>query len=229
MTIEQPIAHPRFIVWSAPVRLTQPNAVACGDQGARTCSGARKRLRWSMMTTLLEDPTPIIVLGILAEAILGVLLVQTRRGFWLWPMAGVLAVVAIGVIVERLVVTERERVEAAIYGAARAVEENDRDGVATFLARSASDVLRRATYYMGRFEFSSVTLRSMEITINELTSPPTAQATFFAKADFTDRQGEYMYPSYAANFTVELVREDGVWKIRSAEDDNLSPLMRDIR
>ncbi len=182
-----------------------------------------------MMTTLLEDPTPIIVLGILAEAILGVLLVQTRRGFWLWPMAGVLALVVIGWVVERVVVTERERVEAAIRGCARAVEHNDRQGVAALLSRSATDILRRAVYWMDRLEFSEVSLRGMEIEINDLTSPPTAEATFHATVHYSDLRGEYGWGPYAADFVVELVLEDGAWKIRSAEDNNLSPLMRDIR
>jgi len=178
---------------------------------------------------LLEDPTPVIVVGILAEAVLAAALVRTRRGFLLWPMAGVLGLVVIGVVVERLVVTEKERVATALYGAARAVEDNDRERVGTYVARYASDVLRRDVSYLDRLEFTGVTLRGMEITINELTSPPTAEARFFARAEFKDRSGDYPYGAYAANFTVELVREDGAWKIRSAEDDNMSPLVRDIR
>ena len=166
---------------------------------------------------LLEDPTPVIVVGILAEAALAAALVRTRRGFLLWPMAGVLVAVVIGVVVERLVVTEKERVGEALYGAARAVQDNDRERVATYIARSASGVRSQAMHYMGIYEFTGVTLRAVEITINELTSPPTAEARFFARAEFRDRTGENPYPGYAANFTVELVREDGVWKIRSAE------------
>jgi hypothetical protein len=166
---------------------------------------------------LLEDPTPVIVVGILAEAVLAAVLVRTRRGFLLWPMAGVLALVVIGWVVERLVVTEKERVGEVLNGAARAVQANDRDRLATYIARSASDELRRDVSYLDRWEFTGVTLRGMEITINELTSPPTAEAYFFARAEFTDRRRDYPYPAYAANFTVELVREDGAWKIRSAE------------
>jgi hypothetical protein len=181
------------------------------------------------MTVLLEDPTPIIVFGILAEAILAVILVRTRRGVLLWAMGGVLAVVLVGVIVERLVVTERKRVKATLYGIAKAVERNDQKAVATYLARSASDILRRVVGYMGRLEFTDVSLRRMEITINELTSPPTAEARFHATVHFNDRRGEALYNTYPADFEVILVLEDGQWKVQTAEDNNLSPLARDIR
>ena len=181
------------------------------------------------MAILLEDPTPILVVGILAEAVLGVILARTRRGVLLWPMGGVLALVVIGVVVERLVVTERERVEAAIYGAADAVENNDRQRVKDFLSRSAPEVLRRALSYMDRVRFTSVSVRGLKVRINDLTSPRSAEATFTARADFTDQGGEYPYNTYAAQFLVKLVFEDGTWKVYSAEDDNLSALMRDVR
>jgi len=133
------------------------------------------------------------------------------------------------VIVERLVVTERERVEAAIRGCARAVERNDTRGAAAFVSDSATDIRRRALYWMDRLEFSEVSLRGMEITINDLTSPPTAEATFHATVQYSDRRGELGWGTYPADYVVELVLEDGAWKIRSAPDNYLSPLMRDIR
>jgi hypothetical protein len=181
------------------------------------------------VTALLEDPTPILVFGVLAEAILAVALVRTRRGILLWVMGGVLAVVLIGLIVERLVVTERERVKAAVYGAAAAVERNDQAGVTSFVARSASDVLGRAIHYMNELEFSSVSLRGMEVTLNQLTSPPSAEATFFARVQFSDRSGSFPYQAYPAQIWATLVLEDGQWKIQSVEDNNLSPLARDVR
>ena len=76
----------------------------------------------------------------------------------------------------------------------RPSQDNDRDRVATFLARSASNVLRRAIYYMDRLEFTGVTLRGMEITINDLTSPPTAEAPSSPGSDFTDRQRQQPVP-----------------------------------
>ncbi len=176
------------------------------------------------MTALLEDPTPIIVLGVLAEAILAGFLFTTRRGVLLWPMAGVLGLVVLGVVVGWLVETEVERVEKALYAAAAAVEQNDQKRAADFIARSASDTLQRAVYYMNRVQFSRVKLRGMKVTINELTSPPTAEARFFGTAQFKDRVGEYPYNTYAADFLVDLVQEDGTWKVEDIQGDPLKPL-----
>lgn len=176
------------------------------------------------MTALAEDPTAILVLGIIAEAVLAAMLVSSRRGVLLWPMGGVLALVVLGVVLERLIVTERERVEAALHGAAAAMEANDRQRTASFIARSASEWLRRALYYMDRVKFHQIRLRGVEITINELTSPPTAEATFFGTAHYEDRQGEYPYGTYQSRFRVTLIREGGDWKVKDVEGDYLKPI-----
>ena len=67
------------------------------------------------MTTLLEDPMPVIFFGIVAEAILGVVLLQTRRGAVLIAMVAVLVVVLGCVGLERLVVTDTEQVENTLF------------------------------------------------------------------------------------------------------------------
>jgi hypothetical protein len=87
----------------------------------------------------LEDPMPIILFGIVAEAVLGIILLTTRRGVLLWAMAGVLVLVLAGVGLEWLVVTERERVEATVEGAAAAVRANDRQGLLQCLDPAAAD------------------------------------------------------------------------------------------
>ena len=64
------------------------------------------------MTTLIEDPTPILVVGILIEAVLAIALLRTGRGVLLWAMLAVAGLTGLGLLLERWVVTERERVEA---------------------------------------------------------------------------------------------------------------------
>ena len=73
----------------------------------------------------LESPWPWIVLGIVAEALLAAVLATTREGKLLWAMAGALVFMVAGVVVKRLVVTERERVEAAMEGIVAALNAND--------------------------------------------------------------------------------------------------------
>ncbi len=77
------------------------------------------------MTLLFENPLRIIFIGIVIEAVLGIVLLRTGRGALLWAMLGVLALTLAGVVVERLVVTEKERVEMTLDGITSALEAND--------------------------------------------------------------------------------------------------------
>lgn len=156
------------------------------------------------MITLAENPMPILLFGILAEAVLAFLLFSTRRGVLLWPMGGVLLVVVLGVLAERWIVTEKERVEQTLYDAAAAVQSNDIKAVEAFIAPSPqSDVLRRVSYYMGEVQFDEVNVRNLSVTVNQLTSPPTAEARFDGNARFTSDAVPYRF--YAASFRAELV------------------------
>ncbi len=177
------------------------------------------------MTTLLENPMPIVLFGIVVEAILGGFLVTTRRGVLLVPMAGVFLLVILGVVVERLVVTEKERAEQALYDAAAAIQSNDVKRVESFIAKTpGSDVLRRASHYMGLVEFEQVKISGLRVTLNRLTSPPSAEARFNGSARFQDRSGMIPYRYYRSDFKVDLVLEPDGWKVKDVQGDPQKPL-----
>jgi hypothetical protein len=176
------------------------------------------------MTVFLESPMPVLVIGVIAEVILLGFLVGTRRGVLLVPMAAVLVLMLVGVVVERLVVTERERVANTLYDAAAAIEANDTDRVKTFVAKTSSDVLRRAVYYMNLVEFESIRLHNLRIQINKLTSPPSAEARFDGTARYSDRTGNIPYSYYSSSFRVKLVLEPDGWKVQDVEGDPQKPL-----
>ena len=178
-----------------------------------------------MFTMFLESPVPILVVGVVALAVLGAMLVATRRGALLYAIAGVLAVMAIGVVVERLVVTERERVGMAIDGAAAALEANNPAAVQKFVAaKTDSDILRRLDYYLKLVEFEKITIRNLEIEVNHLTSPPTAEAKFDGTARFKDRSGTFGGGVYPGTFRALLVREKDGWKFYEVQGDPNHPL-----
>jgi hypothetical protein len=177
-----------------------------------------------MFTMFLESPMPILLIGAVAIAVLGVMLIVTRRGVLLYAIAGALAVVAIGVVVERLVVTERERVEMAIDGAAAALEDNDAPAVQTFVAaKTDSDILRRLDYYLKLVEFEKITIRNLEIEVNHWTNPPTAEARFDGTARFTEKTGTFGGGVYPGTFRARLIREKDGWKFYDVEGDPNHP------
>jgi hypothetical protein len=165
------------------------------------------------MTILFENPWWIIFIGAIIEAVLGIVLFRTGRGVLLWVMLGVLALTLLGVLIERLVVTERERVEMTLDGITAALEANDLNRVLSYVSPDATQTRRRATWAMGRIEVQSARIYNLEISINRLTSPPTAKAAFFGHLSYRDRQGEIPYNNYGSKFVVDLRKQGEVWVV----------------
>ncbi len=166
------------------------------------------------MTTLVENPMPIIFLGIIAEALLATMFVSTRQGAIIWAMLGVLVLVFAGVALELLVVTEVERVEATLDGVADALEDNDlKRLLEQYISTRAMNTRRRAINAMGMVEITSAKISGLDITINRLTSPPTADARFRGAIHFEPQNEMVHYRYYAADFDVELRLEGDRWLI----------------
>ena len=161
----------------------------------------------------LESPWPILVFGIIAEAVLAVALVRTGRGIYLAAMAGVAIAVLLGVLVERLVVTDRKLVAQTIDGAAAALEANDLNRVLQFVSPTADDTRERARQALGLAEFVEVKVRNLEIAIVRTTSPPTAKATFTVWVTGKDRRGDLGQVSRPVGLVLHLRLESGRWLI----------------
>jgi len=170
------------------------------------------------MTTLLEDPMPIILFGIVAEAVLGIILLTTRRGVLLWAMAGVLVLVLAGVGLEWLVETERERVEGTVEGAAAAVRANDRQGLLQQVDPSAGDARRLVDWAFDQVDFTDAKITTLEVqSINQLTSPPTAKVHVKGIVFFKDHSGQDPYGKRQVDLTLELRLQSGRWLISGYE------------
>ncbi len=165
------------------------------------------------MTAILENPLPAIFLGVVVEAILIALLLGTHKKVWLAPIVGVLLLAVALVAVERLVVTEREEVEYTIDSIAAALAANNIDAVLAHLSDSAQESRARARWALDRIEVNSASVSGLEITINSLTSPPTAKAVFSGVIKFEDRKKEYPYQAYMSKFELELRKEGDRWKV----------------
>jgi hypothetical protein len=169
------------------------------------------------MTAIFESPLPVILIGLFAEALLAVVFLNTRKGAILAAMGGVLAFVLVGVLVEHLVVTEREQVEAALYGGAQALEHNDRDAVMSYISPEAETLRSRVhAEWPDAYVITQVKIRNLQIKTNHLTSPPTAQARFDAViyGYFRNITSESPYP---IDVNMEFRQEDGRWLV----DDNV--------
>jgi ketosteroid isomerase-like protein len=160
-----------------------------------------------------EDPLWMIFLGVVVEAVLGVILFSTGRGWVLWAMIGVALLVLLGLGVEMLIVTDREEVERTIDEVIAALEANDVEGVLRHLAPEARRSRRRAQWALGRVEVQKAVVYNLEITVNRLESPPTARARFFGHIAYRDRKGESPYSNYGTKFFVDFRKEGDRWVV----------------
>jgi hypothetical protein len=166
------------------------------------------------MTTLLEGHAPIIFVGIALEAVLAIAFVNTRRRVLLWAMLGVVLLVAAGVVLERLVVTDRERVEAAMDGAVEALEADDLGRFLNdYVAPEAAQTRSRASYALGIVEITSFRITRLKVTVDRRASPATAQARFHGTVHYKDRGETVTFGTYRAEFVVTLRRERDRWLI----------------
>lgn len=82
---------------------------------------------------------------------------------------------------------------------------------------------REARWILDRVQVSDAYIRQLEITINRLTSPPTARAKFVAVGKGTDRKGEFPYETFMRRVVVDLRLEDGRWLATGYDVEDFQP------
>ncbi len=165
------------------------------------------------MDTLLENPMPILFVGIFVEAILGVALVKTGRGLFLIAMIGVLLLLLAGVGLEALVVTDREQVEATLDGGAAAFVDGDLDRVLSFVAADASAVRQKVQWILRLAELDSIKITDLKINIVRTTSPPTARAKLVAVVSGREKSGVYTPTNYPVRVNLQLRQQGERWLV----------------
>jgi len=178
------------------------------------------------MLNPFETAVPLIVVGSLVEIVLAIALWSTGQGRYLLWMGGVLLVVLLGVAVERLVVTEKERVLLLLDNCRVAAKNNDVDGVLACLdpADKADGDYVRAV--MGRVKFSDAQIREPKVKIDRNARPMTASVELTAIVQFKDTRGEVPYQYYMQPVLLKLELRDKGWRIVEATDRKGSNLPR---
>ena len=170
------------------------------------------------MSWLTEDPTLVLVIGALALSALIVALLKTGRAVLVLAILGVVLVVGACVLLEFLVVTERERVEATVYGVAAAMQDNDTNRVLSYISTRAGNVREQAQWVLRMFEVEEAKITDGPfIVINELTSPPSATVELMAVARGKLRTGSLGHKQFPSRFVVTLGLENDQWRIEHVE------------
>ncbi len=178
------------------------------------------------MTMFLESPWPVLIVGINVEAILAIALLVTRRGMLLGWMAGAAGAVALAVLLEWAVVTDREAISDAMYDCTAAAETNDAERLLGHISPAGAsgplhDEVRRM---FERYEVTLARILDLQITVDRQADPRTAKAAFQVIGQGRDRRGEIFLPgTYGGRLIVNLRREGDRWLIigYTAEDQPL--------
>ena len=171
------------------------------------------------MTWFTEDPWPILFAGIAIEAILAVALFQTQRGILLLAMLGTALVTGGLLLVERMIVTETEQVEMVLYELESALPRDDQATILDQLSPNAPAVRLKAQAALALFRVTQANIGSdLKITINELTSPRSARASFLARLDVESRRGGFRQTALR-RFTLLLNEEGDRWYITHFEHE----------
>jgi hypothetical protein len=178
------------------------------------------------LSWLFEDPTTLIVAGVLIEVLLAVVLYNTGRGAVVGAMVAVLVVVGLGVLIERIVVTDREQVADTLAGVASAAQANDVEEVLSFIDPASTGMRASVRMALGSARISEVRIYDLVVEVNEESNPPKAQAEFTGRVKGHYRgeagSGEGML---LRKFTVNFRRQGDRWLMTDYEDRG--PLGRD--
>ena len=171
------------------------------------------------MTILLESPWPALVIGGLATAIVASGWLQTGRQALLYAMLAIIVLTIAAVAVERLVVTDRERVDMTLHEIARLVEQNDVNGALQYAHSGRAAVRAQAAAELPRYKFQKVTIaQNLEIKVDPKHIPPKATAEFnvIVKLGFAD--GSWSDQTVVRFVQVTFYQEaNGEWRVADYE------------
>jgi hypothetical protein len=127
----------------------------------------------------IESPWPAIGIGAVLFVLFGARFTQTKQVKILAAMIAIVAATIGMVIVERLVVTEREAVENLLDTVARATEmpTRDIDRIVESISPSNTILRARARGVLPRHTINGVRIKDLAITLDMEANPPQAQAT----------------------------------------------------
>jgi len=161
------------------------------------------------MSWLFDDPTYLLIIGGIAVLGLLIALYNTGRALFLILAAAALALTAAGVLIERLVITDYERVEQTLYDGAAAVESNNPDRVQEFFASNASPSTRQLLGHMRQFKFDTIRLLKYEINMIPKRDPHAAKVNLTVWVQLKSPEGL----ARAGNVELRLVKEGDRWLV----------------
>ncbi len=135
-------------------------------------------------------------------------------------------------IVEKVIVTDAERVEVGVYGLADAVEKEDLERALDHISNNAVAERNMVAAGMGLIEVNG-TLRITDLSVTMFSAGSQAKSVFRANGSISDR-GSHHESHVASRWRLTWQREAGEWKVVQIErlrvmgDEEMDPLAREV-
>lgn len=176
------------------------------------------------MTWLYEEPLVVVVVGILLLVGLGIAWSSTGRKELAFAAGMVLLLMIVGVVIERLVVTDGESIRQTLQEVAQEVAANDHRALLKHIADDAPQIKQRAEKEMPNYDFQNCRVTKIHQLIVDTTGQPKT-AIVELNVVFTGnfQVGGMPFNNYtgARWIRLELVQDkDGQWKVENYEHDD---------
>ena len=185
------------------------------------------------MSALFESGFPfwmLLVSLFLAAVILAAMWAATARREPLIGAGIVLALMPLAWMVERLLVTDREAIEATLFAIAAEVKNNNRAAVLRYIHSQASELRAKAEAEMGNYRFNECKInRIHEIVVSGDKRPKSAVASFNVYANGSFRvNNETISGDVFRRIELHLRQEDdGNWRVENYDHSAPLPGRRD--
>ena len=168
---------------------------------------------------LLENPIPILFLGVLTAAILVAALYMTGRLVFVFALFGSIIVFGVLLMTEQLVVTDVEAVEATLDEIADVVSTNDLDAVLRHISPTATKLRTAAQNRLSQVVLSNADIIGrIDVTVDVNQPRRTAVAQFTGRVVWSDKQGLIQEMTYIRFFVVRFRKEDDHWLVTEFEE-----------
>jgi hypothetical protein len=181
------------------------------------------------MNWIFESPLTIVLLGAAALALLSTVWVQTGKSQVLIAMGVVGALLIAGLVVERMVQTDREKLEATVRDIAADVRRNDHAQLYQHIAKSAPELRARAQAEIPNYQFTECTVTKFyRVEVKSDKRPKEAEVEFMVSVSGNFnyqgfQTGDGTYLRFVRLYFVE--EPNGEWKVRDYAHDDPSAAM----
>jgi hypothetical protein len=164
------------------------------------------------MSQIYESPLPLLLLGLvlLAGCTVGWLKTADKR-LILGALLGLLIAVG-GIIIERMVVTDREQIERVIYAVAADVQAGRIEEAVSHINPDSAELRDRARTELRLYRVSDIRVkRPIEMTVRPEREPTHATAEFNVVVTGGDGCGTIQNQNVPRFLIVHFVKKDGRW------------------